>query len=110
MCSTAPTAGRAAPFSRCCLDPKKEEELNWKLARKYEIITQSEVDFENYLTDDAKLVVVAYGTAARIAKGAVNRLRELGLKVGMFRPKSLWPFPLETAEGPCTLGGKPGGL
>ena len=75
------------------LDPKKEEELNWKLARKYEIITHTEVDFENYLTDDAKLVVVAYGTAARIAKGAVNRLREIGLKVGMFRPKTLWPFP-----------------
>ena len=51
------------------------------------------MDFEEYLTEDAKLVVVAYGTAARIAKGAVNRLRDMGLKVGMFRPKTLWPFP-----------------
>lgn len=75
------------------LDPRLEEEHNWKLYRKYETITDQEQRSESYLTEDARLVVVAYGTAARIAKGAVNRLRENGLKVGLFRPVSLWPFP-----------------
>ena len=75
------------------LDPRLEEDLNWKLYRKYETITDREQRSESYLTEDARLVVVAYGTAARIAKGAVNRLREKGLKVGLFRPVTLWPFP-----------------
>ena len=43
--------------------------------------------------DDAEMLVAAYGTAARIAKGGVARARSQGLKVGMFRPKTLWPFP-----------------
>lgn len=75
------------------LDPRREEEHNWKLFRKYETITENEQSSESYLTEDARLVVVAYGTAARIAKGAVQRLRRMGLKVGLFRPISLWPFP-----------------
>jgi len=69
------------------------EERNYKLVRKYDAVTLQEVRFESYLCQDARLVVVAFGTAARIAKGAVNRVREMGLKVGLFRPKSLWPFP-----------------
>jgi 2-oxoglutarate ferredoxin oxidoreductase subunit alpha len=70
-----------------------EEELNWRLFRKYEMITGDIPDGESYLLDDAELAVVAYGTAARIAKGGVRRAREMGLKVGLFRPKTLWPFP-----------------
>jgi 2-oxoglutarate ferredoxin oxidoreductase subunit alpha len=61
--------------------------------RKYERIQKKEVRYETFMLDDARMVVVAFGTAARIAKGAVNRVREQGLKVGMFRPISLWPFP-----------------
>jgi 2-oxoglutarate ferredoxin oxidoreductase subunit alpha len=75
------------------LDPVLEEEHNWKLMRKYERIQKKEVKYETYLLDDAKMAVVAFGTAARIAKGAVNRVREQGLKVGLFRPITLWPFP-----------------
>jgi 2-oxoglutarate ferredoxin oxidoreductase subunit alpha len=75
------------------LDTSLEEELNWRLVRKYEMISRELADQEMYLVDDAELIVVAYGTAARIAKGGVNRLREAGLKVGLFRPKTLWPFP-----------------
>jgi len=67
----------------------------WKLYRKYERIARKEVRFEEYETKDADLVLVAYGTAARIAKGAVNRLREKGMRVGLFRPITLWPFPAE---------------
>jgi 2-oxoglutarate ferredoxin oxidoreductase subunit alpha len=75
------------------LDPEAEEEFNWKLARKYEDITDKIQDAETYLTSDARLVLIAYGTAARIAKGAVNRVRDQGFKVGLFRPITLYPFP-----------------
>ena len=75
------------------LNPSVEEERNWKLDRKYEIIKREIPRAESYLTDDANLVVIAYGTAARIAKGAVKRVREIGLKVGLLRPITLWPFP-----------------
>jgi 2-oxoglutarate ferredoxin oxidoreductase subunit alpha len=75
------------------LDPEVEEELNWRLARKYDDITNKIQDAESYMTSDARLVVIAYGTAARIAKGAINRVRDLGYKVGLFRPITLFPFP-----------------
>jgi 2-oxoglutarate ferredoxin oxidoreductase subunit alpha len=75
------------------LDTSLEEEVNWRLARKYEVISSEIPDQEMYLVDDADLVVVAYGTAARIAKGGVNRARDKGFKVGLYRPKTLWPFP-----------------
>jgi len=75
------------------LNTALEEEHNWKLMRKYDMITREIVDGETYLTADARLVVIAYGTAARIAKGAIKRVREMGLKVGLFRPITLWPFP-----------------
>jgi 2-oxoglutarate ferredoxin oxidoreductase subunit alpha len=75
------------------LDPIDSEEHNWKLARKYDVITKNETLHEEHKIDDAELVIVAYGTAARIAKGAIKRLRDQGMKVGLFRPITLWPFP-----------------
>ncbi|HUU80015.1 MAG TPA: 3-methyl-2-oxobutanoate dehydrogenase subunit beta, partial [Acidobacteriota bacterium] len=75
------------------LDTSVEEEHNWKLVRKYESIEREITSAERYLTTDAHLVVIAYGTAARIAKGAIKRVREIGLKVGLLRPVTLWPFP-----------------
>ena len=75
------------------LDAIDMEEHNWKLARKYKIITENEIRYEKHQIEDAQLVIVAYGTAARIAKGAIKRLRDNGLKVGLFRPITLWPFP-----------------
>ncbi|MBN1849340.1 MAG: 3-methyl-2-oxobutanoate dehydrogenase subunit VorB [Deltaproteobacteria bacterium] len=75
------------------LDPAEEEQINWNLAHKYEKITDEIQRAETYRTDDAQIIIVAYGTAARIAKGAVNRVREKGVKAGLFRPISLWPFP-----------------
>ncbi len=75
------------------LDVHVEEAHNWKLFRKYRTIEKNEPLCERYETDDAELVVVAYGTAARIAKGAVRRLRARGHRVGLFRPITLWPFP-----------------
>jgi 2-oxoglutarate ferredoxin oxidoreductase subunit alpha len=75
------------------LDPVKMEQFNWKLARKYAAISERETEHESYLLDDAVIGIVAFGTAARIAKGAVKRVRESGLKEGVFRPITLWPFP-----------------
>ncbi len=75
------------------LDTSMEEEHNWKLTRKYEFIGRDIVSAETFLTADASLVVIAYGTAARIAKGAIKKVREIGLKVGLLRPITLWPFP-----------------
>jgi 2-oxoglutarate ferredoxin oxidoreductase subunit alpha len=75
------------------LDPVKMEQHNWKLARKHATICDRETEYESYLLDDAVLAVVAFGTAARIAKGAINRVRKAGLKAGLFRPITLWPFP-----------------
>lgn len=75
------------------LDPIDAEEHNWKLARKYEVIVKNETLRDEHDTEDAEMVIVAYGTAARIARGAIKRLREHGMKVGLFRPVTLWPFP-----------------
>jgi 2-oxoglutarate ferredoxin oxidoreductase subunit alpha len=77
------------------LDTIKAEEHNWKLMRKYEKISKEEVRWEGIFLEDAKMIVVAFGIAARIAKGAIKRIREEGFKVGLFRPITLWPFPYQ---------------
>jgi 2-oxoglutarate/2-oxoacid ferredoxin oxidoreductase subunit alpha len=86
--------GRPSRFLRSLLlDPNEEEEHNWKLMRKYEKIIRDETKWESYECDDAKMILVAFGIGARIAKGAVKRAREQGLRVGLIRPITLWPFP-----------------
>lgn len=62
---------------------------------RYAKIKETEADAEMYLTDDAEVVVTAYGATARVAKSAVNMAREMGIKAGLLRPKTLWPFPAE---------------
>ncbi len=79
-------------------DPAELEEINWGLFRRYELIKRNETDCETFLIDDADLVVVAFGTAARIAKGAIRTVRSEGLKVGLMRPITLWPFPDEALK------------
>lgn len=69
------------------------EAHNWKLHRKYELIKQREVRFEADGLENAELIVTAFGTAARIAKTAIAMAREAGLKVGLLRPITLYPFP-----------------
>jgi len=80
------------------LDTREMEAHNWKLKRKYDLMRKELPLWEEFMTDDAKLVVVAYGTAARIAKGAVKRSRKEGLAVGLLRPMTLWPFPDEAIK------------
>jgi len=71
------------------------EKLNLKLLDKYKQIEQNEVLCEQHKIDDAEIVVVAYGVAARIVRSAVSRAREEGIKAGWIRPITLWPFPTE---------------
>jgi len=69
------------------------EAFNEGLQEKLGRIRQQEVRYEELYTDDAQLVLVGYGTAARVAQSAVKRLRDEGLPVGLLRPITLWPFP-----------------
>jgi len=75
--------------------PVELEEINWSLFRRYQRIQSNETRFEAFMIDDAKMTVVAFGISARIAKGAIKTARANGLKVGMIRPITLWPFPDE---------------
>jgi 2-oxoglutarate ferredoxin oxidoreductase subunit alpha len=76
-------------------NPAELEEINWSLFRRYELIKKEETTYETFMVEDAELVVVAFGIAARIAKGAIKNARTMGLKVGLLRPITLWPFPAE---------------
>ena len=72
-----------------------QEGKNIEDAEKYELIKQNEIKVEEYLVDDAEVVIAAYGIAARISKSAIDVLRNSGYKVGMIRPITLFPFPEE---------------
>ena len=74
-------------------NPAELEEINWSLFRRYQLIKREETTFDTFMVDDAQLVVVAFGIAARIAKGALETARSRGMKVGLLRPITLWPFP-----------------
>lgn len=73
--------------------PDELEAMNRKLQKVYDRMCEREVMCEDYLTDDAEIIITAYGTVARIAKSAVDVLREQGIKAGLVRPITLYPFP-----------------
>jgi 2-oxoglutarate ferredoxin oxidoreductase subunit alpha len=75
------------------LHPEELEAHNHHLQAKFAAIREHEVRWAGEDLDDADVVIVAYGTSARVARTAVERAREQGLRVGIFRPISLWPFP-----------------
>jgi 2-oxoglutarate ferredoxin oxidoreductase subunit alpha len=68
-------------------------EHNWKLYQKYEQMKQEEVRFESFHAEDALLIIAAFGSMARVSKTSVDLAREAGMKVGLFRPVTLFPFP-----------------
>lgn len=82
------------------LEPKEEILLERveKLFNKYKQIEENEQDSEEYLTDDADLIVACFGSMARNVKSAVNECRKQGLKVGMIRPITLYPFPVNKIQ------------
>ena len=69
------------------------ERFNLKLQKKYQSISEKEQRYEELFLDDARVIIVAYGTMARFAKSVVRALRKKGKKIGLIRPISLWPFP-----------------
>ncbi|MDI9394478.1 MAG: 3-methyl-2-oxobutanoate dehydrogenase subunit VorB [Euryarchaeota archaeon] len=75
------------------LDFNELGEFNEKLQAKYDLIKQKEVDYEEYMTEDASVVLVSYGISSRICRSAVDLARKEGIKAGLFRPKTLFPFP-----------------
>ena len=68
---------------------------NKNLEKKYKLMEENEVLYEAFGLEDAEVVVVAYGTTSRIVKSAVKKAQEKGIKVGMIRPITIWPFPYE---------------
>jgi pyruvate/2-oxoacid:ferredoxin oxidoreductase alpha subunit len=92
-CVRGDAATRRNLVSSIVLDPHELEEHNHKLHAKYQDCAAKEVRVEEYRTDDADLVVVAYGIVSRIVYSTVDEARERGLKVGLLRPITLWPFP-----------------
>ena len=77
------------------LQPDVLERKNFERYEKYKVVEENEVLYETYLMDDAEYCVVAFGIAARVAKNAVAAARAEGIKVGLIRPITLWPFPKE---------------
>ena len=75
------------------LVPEELEELNFKRFEKYAEVEKNEAMWEEYLMDDAEICVVSFGITARISKNAVDAARSQGIRVGMIRPITLWPFP-----------------
>jgi 2-oxoglutarate ferredoxin oxidoreductase subunit alpha len=71
------------------------EASNLRQQEKYKLIQEKETLWEELFVEDARIILVAYGSVARIAKGAMNRLRKQGKKVGLIRPITLWPFPVK---------------
>ena len=80
------------------LVPEELEKGNFERFERYAKIEQKEAMWEEYLTDDAESCVVAFGIASRVAKNAIAEARARGVKVGMIRPITLWPFPKAAFE------------
>ena len=85
---------------------KSLERHNEKLQEKYREIVRSETEAELYMIDDAEKILVAYGSMGRIARSCVDALREGGQKVGLVRPKTLWPFPSADIKAAAARGAK----
>ena len=87
--------GRSHPnfVTSLSIDPNDCNEMNQRLARKYALITEKEIRYEAKDCEDAEVVLVAYGTPARVVLSAIEELRRQGVKAGLFRPITLWPFP-----------------
>ena len=75
------------------LVPEALEKTNFERYERYRMIEENEVMYEEFMMDDAEICIAAFGVAARVSKNAVLAARAEGIKVGMIRPITLWPFP-----------------
>lgn len=80
------------------LQPDALEKSNLERFERYKYIEENEVMYEEYMMDDAEICIAAFGIAARVAKNAIAEARNKGIKVGMIRPITLWPFPNKAFE------------
>ncbi len=90
--------GPAKVITSLQLDAANLEEVNKRLQEKYMEIERNEIKYSTYKIEDADYILVAYGTVSRIVRNAIDAAREHGVKAGMVRPISLWPFPNEPFE------------
>ena len=90
--------GEANIISSIYMEYNDLEALNHKLQAKYKLIQETEQQAEELEVEDADLVLVAYGISSRIGQGAVHELRAKGLKVGLIRPKMVFPFPSDSLQ------------
>lgn len=93
--ATTGTQGKRKPniVNSLYLKPDELEKTIVERFNRYDIIKQNEVRVEEYMIEDADIITVAYGATARVVRSAVNKAREEGIKVGMIRPITVWPFP-----------------
>jgi 2-oxoglutarate ferredoxin oxidoreductase subunit alpha len=75
------------------IQPEELEKYNIESYERYAQIEANEVMYDEYMMDDAEICVVAFGVAARVSQNAIDEARKQGIKVGMIRPITLWPFP-----------------
>ncbi len=80
------------------LKPADLEVENMKRFERYEIVKENEPMYEEYMTEDADIVLAAFGIAARVCKNAIKKARREGIKVGLIRPITVWPFPTKPFE------------
>jgi 2-oxoglutarate ferredoxin oxidoreductase subunit alpha len=78
------------------LQPDELEKINFERFDRYKIIEEKEQRCEEYMTDDADIVLAAYGATSRVCKNAIAAVRKQGIKAGLLRPITLWPFPEKT--------------
>jgi pyruvate/2-oxoacid:ferredoxin oxidoreductase alpha subunit len=88
-------AHRGNLISSIRLDETDLEEFNVELNAKYDRMIENEQRADLYRCDDAEVLFVASNTPARMVKGAIQVLRDQGVKAGLFRPVTLWPFPIK---------------
>ena len=88
------------------LQPDELEELNDRLQAKYREIEAAEVRYEEFMCDDAEYILVAFGSSARICSATVEMAREQGIKLGLLRPVTLYPFPYEPLKQMAERGVK----
>lgn len=84
-------------------DPSYRDFLH-RLAEKIRVMKETEVRFEDYRVEDAQVILVAYGYTARVAKEAINMARADGVKVGLIRPITIWPFPYDAIKKKAEQG------
>ena len=77
------------------IQPDELEVYNIERYKRYKIVEENEAMYEEYLMDDAEICIVAFGIASRVSKNAIDEARKQGIKVGMIRPITVWPFPKE---------------